>query len=156
MPTTEELPAGERRFEMSEREVEQVLKTAKYGVLSLAVADEAYAVPMSFGYDGEGLYFVFRRPATGSRKLEFVEGTGRATFVVADVATKHDWASVLVEGPIGPVDDGEWPALLDALDEGAWFPSVFSETDPREDFLGYYLVAERATGRKGADYAFEE
>ncbi len=133
-----------------------MLQTARHGVLSLAVDDEAYAVPMSFGYDGEGLYFIFRRPATGSRKLEFIRETDRAAFVVSSMATKHDWASVVVEGPVVPVDDDGWSALLDAFGEDVWFPSIFSETDPREDFVGYYLVAERATGRKGADYAFEE
>ncbi|MDX1748211.1 MAG: pyridoxamine 5'-phosphate oxidase family protein [Halobacteriales archaeon] len=155
MPITPEGPAGERKFEMSEREIEQVLTTAKHGVLSLASDDRAYAVPMSYGYDGEGLYFIFRRPATGSRKLEFIRETDRATFVVSSMTTKHDWASVVVEGPVVPVEDDGWADLLEAFGEDVWFPSIFSETDPREDFIGYYLVAERVTGRRGADYAFE-
>jgi nitroimidazol reductase NimA-like FMN-containing flavoprotein (pyridoxamine 5'-phosphate oxidase superfamily) len=120
------------------------------------VDGEAYAVPMSFGYDGEGLYFIFRRPAARSRKLEFIRGTDRAAFVVSWLTTKHDWASVVVEGPVVPIEDDGWPELLDTIGENAWFPSIFSETDPRKDFVGYYLVAERATGRRGADFALEE
>ena len=153
MSTTPQTPPGERKFEMSDREVERMLRTAGYGALSLAANGEAYAVPMSYGYDGEGLYFVFRRPAERSRKLEFIEETDRAAFVISSVTTKHDWASVVVEGPVIPVRDEDWSTLLEALEETAWFPSVFSETDPRRDFLGYYLVAERATGRKGGDFA---
>jgi nitroimidazol reductase NimA-like FMN-containing flavoprotein (pyridoxamine 5'-phosphate oxidase superfamily) len=152
MSATPDGSSSERRFEMSEDGIERMLRTATHGVLSLAADGEAYAVPMSFGYDGEGLYFVFRRPAVGSRKVEFVEATERATFVVSSVNTKHDWASVLVEGPLRPVEPGEWNSLLDALGDDAWFPSVFSETDPREDFLGFYLAAERKTGRRGADH----
>jgi nitroimidazol reductase NimA-like FMN-containing flavoprotein (pyridoxamine 5'-phosphate oxidase superfamily) len=156
MSTTTDGPSSERRFGMTDEAVERMLRTADFGVLSLATDGEAYAVPMSFGYDGEGLYFVFRRPAERSRKVEAVEGTERATFVVAAVTTKHDWASVLVEGPVRPIEEGEWPSLLDALGEDAWFPSVFSETDPRKGFLGYYLRAERKTGRRGADYDADE
>jgi hypothetical protein len=156
MSTTPQTPPGERKFEMSDEEIERMLRTAGYGVLSLAANGEAYAVPMSYGYDGEGLYFVFRRPAERSRKLEFIEETDRAAFVATDVSTKHDWASVVVEGPVVPVDDGDWSDLLEAIEESAWFPSVFSETDPRRDFLGYYLVAERATGRKGGDFTLDE
>jgi nitroimidazol reductase NimA-like FMN-containing flavoprotein (pyridoxamine 5'-phosphate oxidase superfamily) len=152
MSSTTDGPSSERRFEMSDQGIERLLSTANYGVLSLASGDESYAIPMSFGYDGEGLYFVFRRPGEHSRKVDFVEATERATFVVPAVTSKHDWASVLVEGPVRPVRDDEWHSLLDALGEDAWFPSVFSETDPREDFLGYYLAAERKTGRRGAGY----
>lgn len=152
MSTTPEAPSGERKFEMTDEEVERMLRAADYGVLSLAADDEAYAIPMSFGYDGEGLYFVFRQPAERSRKLEFIEETGRAAFVVSSVATKHDWASVVVEGPVMSVRDEDWSVLLETLGEDAWFPSVFSETDPRRDFLGYYLAAERTAGRKGADF----
>jgi nitroimidazol reductase NimA-like FMN-containing flavoprotein (pyridoxamine 5'-phosphate oxidase superfamily) len=162
-PTAEEIqmstpqtPPGERKFEMTEEEVERMLRTVGYGVLSLAANDEAYAVPMSYGYDGEGLYFVFRRPAERSRKLEFIEETDRATFVVSSVRAKHDWASVVVEGPVVPVDDEDWSELLEAIEESAWFPSIFSETEPRQDFLGYYHVAERTTGRKGGDFSFGE
>lgn len=49
---------------------------------------------MSFGYEGEDLDFVFRRPAERSRKVEFAETTERAAFVVSSVRTKHDWAGV--------------------------------------------------------------
>ena len=156
MSTTPETPSGERKFEMTDEEVERMLRSADYGVLSLADDDEAYAIPMSFGYDGEGLYFVFRRPAERSRKLEFIEETERAAFVISSVTTKHDWASVVVEGPVMPVRDEDWSALLGALDETAWFPSIFSETDPRQDFVGYYLVVEQATGRKGGEFALDE
>jgi nitroimidazol reductase NimA-like FMN-containing flavoprotein (pyridoxamine 5'-phosphate oxidase superfamily) len=155
MSTTPEAPSGERKFEMTDDEVERMLRAADYGVLSLAADDEAYAIPMSFGYDGEGLYFVFRRPAERSRKLEFIEETDRAAFVISSVTTKHDWASVVVEGPVVPVRDEDWSALLESLDETAWFPSIFSETDPRQDFVGYYLVVEQATGRKGGEFAFD-
>lgn len=76
--------------------------------------------------------------------------------MVTDVATKHDWASVVVEGPVAPVRDEDWSDLLDVLDGSTWFPSIFSETEPLREFPGYYLAVERATGRKGGDFAPDE
>jgi nitroimidazol reductase NimA-like FMN-containing flavoprotein (pyridoxamine 5'-phosphate oxidase superfamily) len=149
MSTTEE---SERRFEMSDREVEELLERRGYGTLSLASDGQAYAVPMSFGYADDRLYFVFRRPDERSRKLTYIEETDRASFLVMDVASKHDWASVLVEGPVHEVPEDDWDALFEAVEGNAWFPSLFSETDPMQSFVGYELLAERRTGRKGGSY----
>jgi nitroimidazol reductase NimA-like FMN-containing flavoprotein (pyridoxamine 5'-phosphate oxidase superfamily) len=149
MSTTEE---RERRFEMTDTEVEDLLQRQGHGTLSLASGGQAYAVPMSFGYADDRLYFVFRRPREQSRKLTYIEATDRASFTVTDVASKHDWASVLVEGPVREVAEDDWDELFEAVEGNAWFPSLFSETDPMQSFVGYELLAERKTGRKGTDY----
>lgn len=143
----------DRQFEMSEDEIDAVLRRCGHGTLSLARDGEAYAVPMSFGFDGDRLYFVFRRPAERSRKLEFVEETERASFLVSDVDSKDDWGSVLVEGRLEAVGGGDWDALLEAVEGNAWFPSLFSETDPMQDFLGYALTPEFVSGRRGTAYS---
>lgn len=150
MSTTEE--REQKRYEMDESEIETLLQGQGHGTLSLAADGQAYAVPMSFGYATDRLYFLFRRPQEQSRKLTFIEETDRASFLVTDVGSKHDWASVLIEGPVKEVPEDAWEALVDAIDANAWFPSLFSETDPMQSLVGYELLAERKTGRKSAGY----
>jgi nitroimidazol reductase NimA-like FMN-containing flavoprotein (pyridoxamine 5'-phosphate oxidase superfamily) len=150
MPATH-TGGGPEAFEMTDRAAAAMLRSHGHGTLSLADGGEAYAVPMSYGYDGD-CYFVFRQPREQSRKVAAIEATERAALLVTDVRSKHDWASVLAEGPVEEVPDAEWDSLLAALEGNAWFPSVFSETDPMQRFRGYRLVPERVTGRRGADY----
>jgi hypothetical protein len=136
-------------FDMDEAAVDAFLRERGHGVLSLADGSEAYGIPISFGYDGERLFFVFQRPTEESRKEQFAGTTETATLTAYDVGGKHDWRSVVVSGPIRRIDEGEWPALLDAIEGNAWYPSLFSQAEPMQDFLGYELLAESATGLAG-------
>jgi len=92
-------------YRMAQSAAESLLATAGVGVLSLAADDEAYALPMSFGYDGEDrLYFVFLEAGERSLKTEFADGTARACVTVFEVDDREDpdrsatdWASVVVK-----------------------------------------------------------
>lgn len=64
---------------MHRAEIDQFLREQGTGVLSLADAGETYAPPMSFGYDGDRLYFVMIRFGDDSTKLDFADTTTRAT-----------------------------------------------------------------------------
>ena len=143
--------AGIQGIEMSADEVDTFLQSQGFGVLSLARDGEAYGIPISFGYDGTQLYFVLLRPGERSKKEEFVRETDTASFLVYDVGDKHDWQSVVVTGRLEPVGDDDWPALLDAIEENAWFPSLFSETQPMQDILGWRLVVDEMTGQRSHD-----
>jgi hypothetical protein len=125
--------AGIQGIEMSADEVDTFLQSQGFGVLSLARDGEAYGIPISFGYDGTQLYFVLLRPGERSKKEEFVRETDTASFLVYDVG------------------DDDWPALLDAIEENAWFPSLFSETQPMQDILGWRLVVDEMTGQRSHD-----
>lgn len=138
-------------FDMDDDEVAAFLRDRGHGVLALADGDAAYGVPISFGYDGERLFFVFQRPTERSRKVRFAETTETATLTVYDVVGKHDWRSAVVEGELREVGEEEWPVLLDAIEANAWFPSVFSAAEPMQDFLGYELVVESMTGLKSSE-----
>ncbi|WP_336364180.1 pyridoxamine 5'-phosphate oxidase family protein [Halalkalicoccus salilacus] len=105
---------------MEEGEIKAFLNEQGVGVLSLARGDEAYGVPISFGYDGEDrLYFVFLGIGERSRKREFAEATERASFVAYEVESKHAWTSVVAGGRVREVADEEWDALEDAIEENA-------------------------------------
>lgn len=134
---------------MDGAEVETFLRERGIGVLSLARADEAYGVPVSFGYDGgDRLYFVFLRVGEESRKEAFAGATERASFTVHDVESKHVWRSVIVHGRIREIDDEEWGAVRESIDDNAWYPSLFSEAEPMRDIQGWVLEIEETTGQK--------
>lgn len=134
--------------EMDDETARGFLREQGFGVLSLAAGDEAYGVPMSYGYDAdyERLYFVFLRPGESSRKEQFAEATARASFLTFDVPSRDEWRTVVVTGRLRAVDDEEWPAVRDALAANAWFPTLFSETEPMRDIVGWALDADEVTG----------
>jgi hypothetical protein len=134
-------------------DVAGVLETAGHGVLALADDDESYAIPISFGYDGDGrLYFQFGF-GESSRKRTFLEHTARATLVVSDVQSTTDWTSVVVSGPIEPIGGTENPEAADALDafaDNAFVPrNAFGDGLEDTEFTLFRLSIESATGRHG-------
>ena len=64
--------------------IDAVIEAAEVCRLAFARGDEPYVVPVSFGYDGEALYF---HSAPRGRKLEFIAANPRICFELeADVA----------------------------------------------------------------------
>lgn len=136
-------------IEMGREEVDAFLREQGVGVLSLTDGQEAYGVPVSFGYDGEGsLYFIFLRVGEESKKEQFAEQTERATHTVYDVTSKHIWTSVIATGTLHQILDDEWDELETAIDNNAWYPSLFSEAVPMQDIVGWELRIEVITGQQ--------
>jgi hypothetical protein len=140
--------AGIQGNEMDGETARTFLADQGFGVLSLASDGEAYGIPISHGYDREAerLYFVFLRPGETSRKTRFGEATERASFVTFDVPSREEWRTVIAAGTLRVVDDDEWPAVRAALEDNAWFPSLFSETEPMQDIVGWALDVDEVTG----------
>lgn len=66
--------------EITERsEIDVILNEADVCRLALAVSDEPYLVPVSFGYDGVAIYF---HTAKTGRKLEIIAANPRVCFEV--------------------------------------------------------------------------
>jgi nitroimidazol reductase NimA-like FMN-containing flavoprotein (pyridoxamine 5'-phosphate oxidase superfamily) len=61
------------------KEIDDILHEARVCRLALAVQDEPYLVPVSFGYDGDNLYF---HTAKTGRKLDFIQNNPRVCFEV--------------------------------------------------------------------------
>lgn len=134
---------------MDREDIDAFLHERGVGVLSLADGDEAYGIPVSFGYDDEDdLYFVFIRLGEQSKKETFADRTTRASLTVYEVASKHDWTSVIASGPLREIDDDEWADLEAAIGDNAWYPSLFSESDPMRDIQGWALRIEEASGQR--------
>jgi nitroimidazol reductase NimA-like FMN-containing flavoprotein (pyridoxamine 5'-phosphate oxidase superfamily) len=69
-------------------EIDAVIRAADVCRLAFARADEPYLVPVSFGYDGESVYF---HTAPDGRKIEFIEANNRVCFEFeANVALVRD------------------------------------------------------------------
>ncbi|WP_396610695.1 pyridoxamine 5'-phosphate oxidase family protein [Haloferax sp. S1W] len=136
------------RVEMTDSEIDRLLRDHGVGVLSFADDGVAYGIPISFGYDSERerLYFVFLRPGETSKKSEFAEKTARASFTVWEAPSRYEWRSVVVDGELHPLADDEWERVTDILEDNAWFPSLFSETSPMQDLLGWELRIDHRSG----------
>lgn len=132
--------------EMTDREVDAFLREQGVGVLSLARGSEAYGVPVSFGYDGDRLYFVFLLAGEESRKEALAERTERASFLAYEIESRYRWRSVVAAGPIREVGDEEWPALRAAIEANAWYPDLFSRTDPMRGVGGRVLEIDEVSG----------
>jgi nitroimidazol reductase NimA-like FMN-containing flavoprotein (pyridoxamine 5'-phosphate oxidase superfamily) len=61
------------------KEIDAILQEALVCRLAFAMQDEPYLVPVSFGYDGERLYF---HTAKTGRKLDFIQANPRVCFEV--------------------------------------------------------------------------
>jgi len=58
-------------------EIDAIIRDCEVCRLALAVADEPYLVPVSFGYDGLNLYF---HTAAAGRKIDFISANNRVCF----------------------------------------------------------------------------
>ncbi|WP_435181099.1 pyridoxamine 5'-phosphate oxidase family protein [Halorussus sp. AFM4] len=134
---------------MDEAAVDAFLHERGVGVLSLADGGDAYGCPVSFGYDGEQLYFVLLRFGEDSEKLDFAAATETATFAAYDFEDEHRWRSVLVRGPIEPVPEDRTEAVDEALFDNAQFASLYPQGEPMTERTRYRLVPEEVTGQQG-------
>ena len=88
----------------SRGEIDAIIRGCQVCHLALAVENEAYIVPVSFGYDGASLFF---HTAESGKKIEFLEVNNRVCFefdrnvrLQADPKTSCKW-TFLYESVIG-------------------------------------------------------
>jgi nitroimidazol reductase NimA-like FMN-containing flavoprotein (pyridoxamine 5'-phosphate oxidase superfamily) len=138
-------------MEMSAAEVDEFLGRHGVGVLALANDGEAYALPMSYGYDGGdrfvGLQFAH---APWSRKREFVDTTEAACFVVHETDDDLSAQSVVVQGRLEHVSDDELDEAFAALADNAVFTALHEAGVPIEeaDLELFWLKPQSLAGRK--------
>jgi hypothetical protein len=126
-------------------EIDALLRSVGYGFLGLAADDVPYVLPMSFGYDGDALYF--QTNSTG-RKFDFLSPGSRACVAVLSVDPERSVSrSVLVRGPVGEVTDRE--AALGALADNAEFGTDLSLWGAPLGDVETALHAVRAEERSG-------
>lgn len=144
--TTEEL-AEYGMESMDDRAVADFIETQNSGVLGLP-GPEPYLVPLSYGHDGESLFFSFLEGAE-SKKGRLAREAERATFLVYTAESAFTWESVLLAGPLREKPPGEWDHALDVLDE-AWRPAVLEDAQVAADVRVFELVVEEKSGLRHA------
>jgi nitroimidazol reductase NimA-like FMN-containing flavoprotein (pyridoxamine 5'-phosphate oxidase superfamily) len=133
--------------EMDESGIDEFLRRTGVGVLSMSADGVPYGVPLSFGYDGEHLYFLFVGRSAELRKETYAERSEEASFVAFDVDADRNWRSVIVAGPIDRITPGEWDAARAALADNAFESDLLSAHDLREHPNVWALDVEERSGR---------
>lgn len=80
--------------ELSADAIDRLLHDHGVGVLSLARGGDTYGFPVSFGYDGDALYFNLAA-APDSQKIAFIDTTETATLTVFETDPVQ---SVIIQG----------------------------------------------------------
>lgn len=133
---------------MDESTVDEYLRAGAHGVLALADGGDAYAVPLSYHYDGDRLLLrVSTHDDEASEKRRYLETTETATFVCFAADADGSW-SILVRGPVAP-----WAGDVDEATLNEWFPPfrLFDETVEDVAFTLYELGMGTVVGRRTAD-----
>lgn len=134
---------------MDRTEIDRLLESVGFGVLSLARDGRPYGLPMSFGFDGkERLYFVFVGHSEEGRKLNYAEAGDRASFLAFDVTGPSQWRSAIVEGAIGRVTQQGWDAAREAMADNAFRPDLLSSVDRQQDPRVWALEIDERGGRR--------
>lgn len=120
------------------------LADAEVGVLGLADAGDAYAIPMGHILVGDRLLFRFG-DEPDSDKVAFASTTATATFTVFDYTARDDSWSVVARGPIRRTDLHPDDATINER-----FPPfrVFDESVDELSYDVYELEIEELTGRE--------
>ncbi|MFC7176159.1 pyridoxamine 5'-phosphate oxidase family protein [Halosegnis marinus] len=135
-----------REGAMSDAAIDEFLLEQGTGVLALARDGEAYAVPVSFGYEAGRALFGFFTFGESSRKLAFAEATDRACLTVYDVAGPDDWTSVVLRGPLVELGVDSWADIGARISDNAWSPDLAGIGTRRLSVVGFELDIEEATG----------
>jgi nitroimidazol reductase NimA-like FMN-containing flavoprotein (pyridoxamine 5'-phosphate oxidase superfamily) len=138
---------------MRRAEIDAFLDSQSVGVLGLSDDPVPYLLPLSYGYDGESLYFTYLL-GEQSTKEDLTEAAERGSFLVFSAETRFNWRSVLVEGTFRSIPPHHWGDLADTLD-GAWRPEVFQTASPSRNVRIYALDVTEVAGIKHTGLAAE-
>ena len=142
-----------RGMEMTNAEIDNFLSERGFGTLSLADSGDAYAVPISFGYNGERLFMYLVEFGDSSQKLAYSRNTATACLTAYMVESQYEWASVIVRGSLEEVPEDEQKTMEEVMESNAWHPSLYPPLEPTTGIDRFELVITEASGRKGLEYS---
>lgn len=133
---------------MNDSDIDDLLNSTGWGVVSLADGDEPYSIPISFGYDGDDIYFVFIEDSPTNAKFDFIADGKTARLLVTNVGSRFDWQSIAITGPVRAVDpdSGDWETLMGVLEDNAWFSTDFERAGGVENLQGWRLDPDEIRG----------
>jgi nitroimidazol reductase NimA-like FMN-containing flavoprotein (pyridoxamine 5'-phosphate oxidase superfamily) len=142
---------------MDDDDIEDLLVAAGYGIVSLCRDGDPYSIPISFGFDGDDVYFGFLEDTTEPRKMAFIAEGKTARLLVTDIRGRFDWQSVAVTGPVRSVDPegDEWAHFLDTLEDNGWFMRSFEQSDAVQSIQGWRLEPDEIRGLQRKEETLE-
>ena len=69
---------------MASDDIDDLLETQGYGILSMCGDGEPYSIPVSFGYDGECIYFGFLKQGDDSAKVAHISDGATVRPLITD------------------------------------------------------------------------
>lgn len=161
--TQSDKPEGDT---MAENEIVEFLQSQGHGVLSVGDQSDVYGVPVSFGYTEEEakkvIYLYLNQFGEGSEKLDLLERTDQASFVVSDVNSRDDWRSAILRGHLknlGAVGESQSTTettneqyIRNVMKDNAWFPSFSDEGDQINESKIFLFVIDEMSGRQSGTY----
>ncbi|WP_336361358.1 pyridoxamine 5'-phosphate oxidase family protein [Haladaptatus sp. ZSTT2] len=140
---------------MTADEIHELLDHGGSGVLSLARNGDAYAIPISYGFDPGSTRFYFRLGyGKESEKRGYVEHTQTARLVVYE-NVDEEWNSVIAAGTLREISDDELNLEVVRALRQADLPLLDIFDTPRDElvFSMYALDVAELTGRKTAAHS---
>lgn len=135
---------------LDEHAIDDILREAGVGVLSMSAGGVPYGVPLSFGYDGQdSLYFVFLGATTELRKESYAEQSDVACFTTFEFDPDGSWRSVIVAGPLDRIRAGDWETAREAMADNAYQSNLFEGYELQENPNVWALTMEERSGRAG-------
>ncbi|MFC6723049.1 pyridoxamine 5'-phosphate oxidase family protein [Halobium palmae] len=138
--------------EMTAAETDDFLGAKETGVLSLAQADEPYAIPISYGYNAASRTFYMRLVSTPeSEKRQFLASSPQARLVVYDVGDNEStYRSVVAVGSLEEIAPDE--LTVDHIEQygAAKRPlfEIWGETKQNLDIQLYEFEPTELSGRR--------
>lgn len=135
---------------MSREEIDRLLLDVDMGVLSLDKQGDVYSFPMSYGYNPDNNFICLMIGyAPRSKKREWIESGGRATFVVHQMGEDGEARSVVIEGELTQIRKEVQGEAYEALKEASF--TVLHETGAAiedSDYSVFRFEVENIEGRK--------
>ena len=118
--------------DLSRQEVDEVLEDVGYGFLGFARENRPYVLPMSFGYDGDDLYFQMN---SQGRKFDYIDEETAACLTVLSIDQDTGVSkSILIEGDVREVSEEMAVTAYEALAANANFGTdLFTWGIPLQD-----------------------
>ena len=134
-------------LELDDSAIDEVLRETGVGVLSMSADGVPYGVPLSFGYDGDNLYFVFLGATADLRKETYAEQSDEASFTAVDVDPDGAWRSVIVSGALDRITPERWDAAREAMLDNAYQSDLLAEHELQENPNVWVLDVRERSGR---------
>jgi hypothetical protein len=79
--------------------------------------------------------------------VRYAESSAEASLLVLDVASDHEWRSVIVRGPFDRITPDEWERAREAMADNAYRPDLLTDVDVQSDPRVWVLEAAERSGR---------